>query len=385
MRKDVEEADRRQEVRSAAHDWHRAGAIDRETLEAIVSEYPDDRSRAGPGFRVLLFVFTLVAAGATVALFAINDAPTGALLFLAAAGCVVLTEVQIGRLKRWGAGAEEATALLAVGFSFAALAWTRDRLGGELSWRFLLFATSLLAGAAAWRWGMSVFGALAPLCLFLILDSRPAWILFGAVLAPLLVALSVAPDLAPSQRRSVDAALVAVLAALYVAVHLGSYDIWLIERGTSLLGLDGVAVEAPGRWGRPLFAVAMAVFPLLVLASGIRLRRPLLLRMGLVLGIASVVTLRFYVHIAPLWVVLTVSGGVTIVAALLLHRFLRSGPGGERYGFTAEPLFGEPSGTRVLEVGLSAALAPGAGPSHREHGFRGGGGDFGGGGAGGTY
>jgi hypothetical protein len=385
MRKDVEAADRREEVRSAAHAWRRAGAIEREALETIVSEYADDRSRVGPAFRALLFLFTFVAVGAAVALFAINDAPTGALLFVAALGCIVLTEVQMGKLKRSSTGAEEATALLSLEFSVATLAWALDHLSGEFPWRFLLLTAALLAGAAAWRWGMSVFGAFAPLCLFLMLDSRPAWILLGAVLAPLLVALSVAPALAPSQRRCVDAALVVVLVGLYVAVHLGSYDVWLIERGTSLLGLYERAAETPGRWGRPLFAAATAIVPPLVLAFGIRLRRPLLLRMGLVLGIASVVTLRFYVHIAPLWVVLTASGAAAIVAALLLHHYLGRGDKGERYGFTAEPLFGQTSGARVIEVGLSAALAPGSGPSHREPGFRGGGGDFGGGGAGGSY
>lgn len=388
MRKDAEEADRRADVRAAARSWQRAGVIDRNAMEAIVSEYADDRSRVGPAFRVLLFLFTLVAAGAAFALFVINDAPMGGLLSFSALASIALTEIQIGTMRRSGAGSEEATALLSLGFSFATLVWTFDRMGAGVAWRLLLLATALLAAAAAWRWGMSVFGAISAACLFPLFDSRAGWILLAAVLAPPLVALSVAPVLAPSQRRSADAALVVALVGLYVAVHLGSYDVWLIERGTSFLGLHPHAAhagESSGRWGRPLFAAATALVPVVVLVAGIRWRRPLLLRMGLVLGVASLVTLRFYVHLAPLWVILTVSGGLAIVAGLLLHRHLRSGRAGERYGFTAEPLFGSGSGAGALEVGLSASLAPGASPPPGGPGFRGGGGEFGGGGATGSY
>jgi hypothetical protein len=385
MRKDVGEADRRNEVRAAAQSWHHAGVIDREALHAIAAEYPDDRSRVRPAFRVLLFLFTLVAVAAAAALLAIQDVPTGLLLFVAALGCIVLTEVQTGPLKRRDAGAEEATAILALGFTSAALGQALDEMGGPFPWRVLLLLTALVATVGAWRWGMSVFGAFAGICLFAPVDSRVGWILLGAALSPPLVGLSIAPALSPSQRRAAQAALVVSILGLYVAVNLASYDARLIERGTWYPGFYAGVPETSARWGRPLFGAATALVPLFVLAAGIRLRRPLLLRMGVVLGVASLVTLRFYVHVAPLWVILVVSGGLAIGGILLLHRYLRNGPGRERYGVTGEPLFGTEHGGRVVELGLSAALAPGASPSPRGHGFRGGGGDFGGGGASGSY
>jgi hypothetical protein len=357
-------------------------------MEAVFSEYPDDRSRVGAAFRVLLFLFTFVAILAAFALFAVGGAPMGGFLWFSAFGCIALTEIQVGELRRSSAGAEEATALLSIGFFYAALAWTFDRNGGAFPWSFLFFAAALLAAGAAFRWGMSAFGALSAVCFFATFTSGPgarlAWFVLGAVLAPPLVAASVAPSLAPSQRRACDFALVVVLLALYLSVHLGSYDFWLLERARSFLELDTAAPDLSQRWGRPLFIAATALLPLIVLASGIRWRRPLLLRMGVVLGVASLVTLRFYVHVAPLWVILVLSGGFAIGLGLLLHRFLRSGPSGERRGFTSDPLFGNGSASGVFEVGLSAALAPGTSPS-AEPGFRGGGGKFGGGGAGGEY
>lgn len=387
MRKDVEAADRSNEVRAAARAWNRAGAIDEKTLDAIQKQYPDDRSRVKPAFRVLLFLLTFVAMGSAFAVLAFNEVPMRALLFLAALGSMALTELQIGELRRSSAGAEEAMALLSFGFSVAALWWLFEDASGDFPWRFLSVAAAVLAAAAAWRWGFSIFGALAVACLFRAMTNwtgaRAVWVLAALALLTPLLSASVSPRHAPSHRRAADAALVTVLAALYFAVHLGSYDAGLLERGYWLGSFDG-ASEA----GRSLYIVGTAVVPLFLLALGIFLRRPLLLRMGVVLGVASLVTLRFYVHVAPLWVVLLACGGAAVAIGMLLNRYLASGPGGERHGFTAEPLFGEPSSSaRVIEAGLGMALAPGSTLSETpgKPGFRGAGGEFGGGGASGKY
>jgi len=382
MRESVEAAERREEVREAARAWNRAGTIDEKTLDAIVKEYPDERSRVRPAFRVLLFLFTFVAAGSGFAVLAESDFPVGALLFSFALASIALTELQTGKMRRSGAGAEEATALLSFGFSIAFLAWSFDESGGEFPWRFLSGAAVVLASAAAWRWGLSFFGALAAASLFLSLSfwpgARACWVVAALALLFPLLAASVSPRLAPSHRRSADAALVTTLAALYFAVHLGSYDAGLLERGALLGPFEGA------RRDRILYIMGTAVVPLFVLVGGFILRRPLLLRMGVVLGVASLVTLRFYVHVAPLWVVLISCGSAAVGIGMLLNRYLASGPGGERHSFTAEPLFGESSRTGAIEAGLAVALAPGSAPKESP-GFRGGGGEFGGGGASGKF
>lgn len=387
MTREIEAADRSEEVRAAARAWNRAGAIDERTLDAVVKEYPDDRSRLKPAFRVLLFLFTLVAAGSAFAVLAVNDVPVGALLGLAAVGSIATTELQIGKLRRADAGAEEATAFLSFWFLVAFLAWLLEGSGGSLPWRFLSGVGAVVAALAAWRWGLSFFGALSAACLFFSLcfwsGARISWIFAALGLVAPLLSAGVSPRLAPSHRRAADRALVTVLGALYLAIHLGSCDSRLLER-VALLGppVEGW-VSCPGR---PVYIAATALLPPILLAGGILLRRPLLLRMGVLFGVASLITLRFYVHLAPLWIVLLLSGVAAVALGMLLNRFFENGLGGERHGFTAKPLY-EDARSKALDFGLGMAPAPGAPGTDTpgKPGFQGAGGDYGGGGASGKY
>ena len=133
---------------------------------------------------------------------------------------------------------------------------------------------------------------------------------------------------------------------------------------------------------RPLSILATAAVPVAVVAFGIATRRAVLLNLGILLGVASLVTLRFYVHVAPAWVVLIGSGATALLATLLLRRTLAGGPNGERAGFTAEPLFEDPTRRHTGEiVGVLATLAPGARTLPADSGLKPGGGRYGGGGA----
>jgi uncharacterized membrane protein YgcG len=109
--------------------------------------------------------------------------------------------------------------------------------------------------------------------------------------------------------------------------------------------------------------------------------------MGLgALGIlASLVTLRFYVHVAPLWTVLILGGAAALALAAALRRYLDAGAGRERRGLTADALFTEGDGRGALELAAAAvSLSPDARPATAP-GFEPGGGRYGGGGASGRY
>jgi uncharacterized membrane protein YgcG len=104
------------------------------------------------------------------------------------------------------------------------------------------------------------------------------------------------------------------------------------------------------------------------------------------LGIASIVTVRQYAHLMPLWLALAGGGLVFIVGTLLLKRFLDSGRGGARSGLTARQLLEDPKKQRALEVLASVAVLtpePRTDPAKAE--FQGKGGEFGGGGASGEF
>ena len=394
MRADVAGADRRQQVREAARGWRGAGAIDQAVCTAIETAYPDDRARLGPVFRILVFGFTIVIVNALFGLFTLGVSAAGkqaaqVLLAFFGLALVAATEVQVGPLRRTQGGTEAATAWLGVCYLLGALVWLMAdsaKLGGDAWVDPALVLVVILFGAAAYRWGYALFAVIAASGLFLLLARGPLgralWLVVPVVVAPLLLRAGDWARLPPAHRRCCQAVAVVSLGFLYLAVHLGSWDQGFVERvGAHWNGHPPWAAQSL----RPFFAVATALVPVLTLAWGRGTRRRLLINAGLIGLLASMVTLRFYVHVAPLWVVLLLGGGVAIGLALALRQHLDSGPGRQRHGFTAEPLFADPEGRSALELAASvASLSPAARPVETSS-FEGGGGRFGGGGASGTY
>lgn len=391
MRAEAAEAQRRFEVREAARGWHRAGAIGEATRAAIETAYPDDRARLGPVFRVLVFGFAVVAVNAFFGLLGLFMAEAfarsgGALLVLFGLVLVGATELQLGSLRRTQGGTEAATAFLGLCYLLGGLLWLVEsaRLG-EAAWiNLALVLVVAPCAAAAYRWGYTLFAAAAAFGLFPLLArgawGRLTWVVVPVVFAPVLLRAGDSVRLPPSHRRSCQAVAVVSLVFLYLAVHVGSWDLGLVE---DLAGHGHALRETTS--GRPLFAVATALVPVLTLVWGIGAHRRLLINLGLVGLLASIVTLRVYVHVAPLWAALLLGGASALGLALALRRYLDAGPEHERHGFTAEPLFADPERRGALEVAASVArLSPAARPIERP-GFEGGGGRSGGGGATGTF
>lgn len=394
MRADAALADRNASVRGAARSWRKAGAIDDATLAAIEKAVPDDRARVGPVFRVLLFVFTVLAASAFfgfVWLLFFGGGPQESAIAAAAIvyGLVLaaLTEFQIGRLKRSQGGTEAATSFAALGYLLGGLAWLafeRTDLSDGQAVLLLLVEAALLLAAAAWRWGYPVYAGGAAAALLGALAHLPfgriLWIVLPILAAPFLLRLGDSARLPPAHRGSCQAVLLVSLAGLYVAVHLGSFASGLIEEIGDLGRHSGPAARSDVLWW--IAAATTAVVPIVYLAIGVRTRRTLFLLVGMGTAVASFITLCYYARLEPLWAVLTVSGIVVVAGVLALRRYLDSAPNKERAGFTAEPLFEDLARQRLLEIGATvASLAPGARAIDEEPRFKGGGGDFGGGGS----
>jgi hypothetical protein len=361
VRKDAVAADRRWQVREAARAWQGAGVIDDATRTAIAAAYPDDRARLGPVFRVLVFGFTVVAVTALFGLFGLAASGAGerggaTLLVLFGIVLAIATEAQLGRLRRTQGGTEAATAFLAVGYLLGGLLWLairEGRLGGRAGINLALVLIAGLCAAAAYRWGYSVFAAAAAVAVFVLAARGPG---------------------------SSHAVAAVSLVFLYLAVHIGSWDSRLVERIAERGG------SAPlGAALRIVAAVGTALVPLLTLAWGVATRRRLLIALGVVGLLASIVTLRFYVHAAPLWVALLAGGGLALALASALRRYLDAGPGHERRGLTAEPLFADPQGRSALELAAGVAAVTPAPRTVEAAEFQPGGGRYGGGGASGQY
>jgi hypothetical protein len=243
----------------------------------------------------------------------------------------------------------------------------------------------VLFAAAAALWGLWIAGAISAVSFFYLLAQASfghlLYIVCALILIPILTAGGESSRLPPAHRRSCQAALIVSLLGLYLAINVALWDKGFL--GWTYWTMYG------SRDSFPRFAaiIGTAVMPLVILLFGIRTRRRIFLNLGLVFGIASLMTLRLYYQLAPLWVILSLGGLVAIGLGLMLRRFLDSGPAKERGGFTAEPLFEDVSKQSPLEVAatvVSLSPEPRTIPAESDK-FTGGGGRFGGGGASGKF
>ena len=387
MRRELAEAERRAEVRSAARSWGKAGRVNEESLRAIESRYASDRVEKGPIWRALIFLFSCVILSSFFALVIATNHPSGdgltILMALFGVALAVGTEFQQGPLRFDGTGGEAATSFLSLSFLIAAAAnalpsfATAPRTGSVLLLGGALFA------AGWWRWGFPIYALAAAVFLcfcvsVLVPFPRLGWIALAAILAPLCGALQDRAELAPAHRAGLTLVLAASLAAAYAAVNLYSLDRGILEElrpGASAAKVTGAPVRA-------LAAALTALFPAALLAAGIRRRRRLLLDLGIAFAALSLVTLRAYVRLGPLWLVLTEAGAGLVALAFGAERLLARGPNRERGGVTADPLLEDEGRSRLATAfAASTMLSPDARPADSGRDFSAGGGGFGGGGA----
>ena len=374
------EADRVAEVRRAARDWKKAGAIDEPTLAAIEAEFPSTRTELARAWKVLVFILVSVAVmGIQYGAFGFGRGGSGR-FFLFAAILAVVTEALRGS-KLAGTGSDAATSYWAVVNLIVAvgLLANSNEMTGTLAVAAAAFA------AACWRWGFALYGAFSAGAAFLLLARFPAsrltWAVGGALLAAVSVRLAERPRFSPSRRRAFAAVFVAGSVALYGAINLYSFDRRLIEGLGRFLSQGALA--SPSAALRPPLAVATAALPLLFLLWGLWKRRRLVLDTGALLAALSILTFHYYFRFGS--VPITLFGLALIGLALGLNRLLARAPAGELRGFTASPLLSAESEGLAPAAALFAASASPVSPPHEEDPFAPGGGRYGGGGASGTF
>jgi hypothetical protein len=387
-------SERIEEVRAAARGWKRAGAVSEGTFEEISRRYPEPRTLPAPLWRLLTFVLGSFILLAVFGAFAVATRPNAAgawvLCAVFGAAFLVVAELQARSPAMALRGGVEAASfwgiVLLAGGLFLLLEETLH-ISEPAGPNLVLLGAALLLALAAFRWGNPVFAGFAAGALFVLLARAPhgrlLWIAGGVALSAVAARFTDRPAWAPSHRACAWGLVVCGIAAVYAAVNVWSLDHRVIEQ------LGGRARFLPETWpgdgARAAAILATALVPLAVLLRGIVRRRKILLDAGLVLAALSLVTLRAYVHAVDLRVVLAAAGALLIGGALAVNRWLSRGPGGERRGFTADPLFTDETAFRAVElVPVLAAHAPAA-KAPDEPGFTGGGGSFGGGGAGTSY
>lgn len=385
------EAERVEEVRAAARGWKRAGAVGEGTFEEILRRYPEPRTFSALLWRALFFLLaSFVLLALTVALFAAaspRSANNWILFGVLGSAFIAMAEIQArspSLALRGGVGAASFWGICALVAGLLFLLEENLRFSEPEGPNLVLAGAAALFALAAFRWGIPVFAGFSGAAFFVLLARAPhgrlLWVAGGVALAAAAERFLDRVSWAPAHRASAAVLAVCGVAAVYAAVNLWSLDHGAIERMT-------------GRWDRtgpPAVARAAAIagtalVPVIVFFAGLKARRRIFLDLGLVLAALSLVTLRYYVHVAALWVVLSAAGAALVLAALAVNRWLSRGPARARGGFTAEPLFEDVEAFRAAELApVLAGHAP-AGRPPVEPGFKGGGGSFGGGGAGGSF
>ena len=393
MRADAIAWERAAEVREAAQGWRRVGAIDAATHEAIVAHYPDPCVTPSAVWRVLTAGLVSAVIACMLGALVLATKPRGAgiavLLGVVGALAIVVTEVLERSPELARRGAAGATAFWGCALLLVSLIVTLEEvweIRGAPTIDTVLVAGVVLFGASCRRWGHPAFAGVAVIALLAFLGRQPhgrlLWVVVGAFLVALLVRRVDDAGWAPSHRRAAMVLVVAGIAAVYAAANVYSLDERLIEQFD--LGMEwSPRTGTRPAWAFAAAAIATAVLPVIVLLWGLRSRRVVLLDTGIVLGALSLVTLRHYVHVADLWVVLTVSGTLLVAGARVAERLLRR----ERGGFTADALFSDERRERLFQtVPVVTALTPAPHVvAAEEKGFAGQGGAFGGGGASDSY
>ena len=142
--------------------------------------------------------------------------------------------------------------------------------------------------------------------------------------------------------------MVVVRAAAAAGAYLALNSVILVEP-------FGLAVDTWYRWTS---WVVTWLLPLLIGRAAVTERDPLLLRVAMAAGLASLLTNKAYLGLPRQPWDPMVLGVVLTGIALVLRRWLSTGPGGERHGFTARPLVQSDSATIQLASLASVAVQP---------------------------
>lgn len=341
---------------------------------------PDFFIRAG------LFVLTVVAAVAGLGLFLLagmggGERTLSIFILLAGALAVFFLETFIHQRKMNGSGVDDA--LLWVAFTLfltgANFAITRSIPPAAESGFVLFLAIIAIVRYADHSMALVAFGAF--LCLLFYTIGQ--WGQVARALLPFLVmGLSIGcyflfsrlhEEIILRHYRSCFKLLrVATLLSLYAG---GNY--YVVRELNSMITGDHGPIALSWLWW-----LLTALIPIGYIAIGVRKKDVPFLWTGMALVAASIFTVRYYYHLLPTEIVMTMGGILLIVGVYGLSRYLRT----PKHGFTAAaPDHSHPVANLPVEGLIIAESFRSVTTQPIDGGARFGGGDTGGGGAGGQF
>lgn len=386
-------------TRREAKAWARSGLITEAQLEFINERTAQGLNQTNVFFRLLFFLFTCICVTAVVGLYfwlfkVRGTAALAASALFFGALSYALAEFLARRKSFYRYGIEEALALCSVPLVCWGILTALPVPDHSHLW-YVASISLLIAAAAFWvylRFGflyaavLSIASASA-VPFHLSLPPAAERIVLAAALALILLASiraegSETRDFARERSAALQGMLlIGIYAALNLRLHL---------LGSTFFGDHGMLYDRHAGYP-PWFYWAtyglVFVVPALGLWHGIRARKRMVINTSLILFILSLATNKDYLGFRHYAWDPAILGASMIVAAVVLTRWLRSGHGETKNGFTARSLV-KPEDHGISLADIGAAAIPGMvgappKPPQADRPFEGG--MSGGGGASGNY
>jgi membrane protein YdbS with pleckstrin-like domain len=380
-------------ARDLLKDWAGEGFLTEAQRHPMEQETVCELRRTNIFLRLVLFLFTLIIAGAAVALFFVVFLPhserqaTGILLLFFAAISYGAAELAVSQARLYRYGIEEALAACSVGFLCAGMS-AAFFSGPPDGTEFLIPAAGAIASLWIWnRFGL--FYAFLAAMIFIVWlpgywtssHSAQHMIVAAFYAVGLLAVIAVRPRhrfTYLNDEYSIAEALLWL--GIYLAINLQLSPV-------NLLGQWWGGLRTTTEFSRPFYWATWVLtwcLPPIVLGRGVRKKDRFVIAVGAIVGILTLVTNKPYLG----WQRHTwdpmLLGALLIGVALFIRRWLADGPGEIRQGFTAKRLSGKDkswmnAGTAAFGLVSPSTITPSAQTGSPDVDF--GGGDSGGGGA----
>ena len=401
MRRYTASSEETQRARNLLTDWADEGLLTKDQYQRLQQETVSELRTTSIFLRLTLFLFTLITVGAAGGLFfevflGRSSVETfGIVSLIFAAVCYAAAEAAVTKARLYRHGIEEGLAACSVGFLCAGMQAALFN-GGPNAPKPAEFESLIPAAGAVfslWIWRRFGFwyAFLAAMIFTVFLpgywtSSQTAQhvivaAFYGAGLTGILLMRSRHRfDYLEEAYSGVEAFL---WLGIYLAINLKLFDV--STRGWGSITQQNSEFAKPFYWTT---WVLIWCLPPLVLARGVRRKDRFVLAVGALTAILTIASNKPYLGWPRHSWDPMILGVVLTGVALFLRRWLTSGPGGIRHGFTAARLSGKDkywmnAGSAVLGLVSPQSITPSPHPSDPD--FRFGGGSSGGGGAGGDY
>lgn len=392
MRRYSDADEQRIRLQMRVREWTRSGLLDAAQGTRIESDLRVDVRRTGVVLRVSLALFTALAVGGTVGLaFVVLDIDgevAGAIATaLAALACMVGADLLASSYRLYRYGVEEMLAASAVVLASISAALLTAAVTSGLNGDGPLVAALAVGAAGGWavyrRFGYQYALSAAMACAAVVpfrfrLDPPLERLLAAGVLAWAFVAAR-AVRLRHRDEFPGDDAGVAQAAAFA--------GVYLVTNLYVTFGLtDSHTPAGVSPWFRWLTWLLTWTIPAFGLWLGTREKDRPLVDVSVVLLLITLVSNKAYLGWPrPPWDPMLL-GILLMVVAVSVRRWLLSGPGGERHGFTPARLLESDHDALTVIGTVSVSVQPaGDGEAHPEPSTGFGGGRSGGAGAGGSF